>query len=426
MALESKAVFAARLVKLGLADKSEDFVRLGWGTLGLFAYATNYVPGRADDTNFVTDILFPLFGENNPTEKAAVRRLFYEAYSMSAAEVVRMSTQVDEEEKPKKLPAPERADRFDTLKAKLSGLKLKGELEPSNALVDKVVHMNDIGELRYVKWEELTKKDQEMNGEKKVPGYVEDTDGRLKKVYRDGVETKADLKDLLMLKYALQRRGLAFELGRLMSFEAHEKLVNFLFEELSQDPLPGHASVSLDQVRRADKHVFGRLGEMTRAGFQIMPEGEYLLDKLLEVVLVEPKLAQMLFQIQSGRRPNSDDTGADNKRNNDGEVARLREEVKRLKSSAGGAWKSAGGGKDRNGKGKGGKGKGLGKDKGNNMPKELIGMCKWQEGKAVCFDYNMRKRCPTKGERCTLGEHICALPGCGGRHSLQDCRRRKE
>ena len=168
MALESKAVFAARLAKLGLADKRDDFQRLGWGTFGLFAYATNYVPGRVDDTLFVTDILMPLFNDVNPPEKAAMKRLFFESYFMSAQEVLKMSAQVDEEEKPKKLPAPERADRFETLKEKLSGLKLRGELEPSNALVDKVVHMNDINELRYVKWEELTKKDQEMNGEKKV------------------------------------------------------------------------------------------------------------------------------------------------------------------------------------------------------------------------------------------------------------------
>ena len=129
----------------------------------------------------------------------------------------------------------------------------------------------------------------------------------MKKMFREGVEVKADLKDLLMLKYALQRRGLAFEIGRLMSFEAHEKLVNLFFEELAQEPLPGHTAVTLDQVRRADKHVFGRLGELTRAGFQIMPEGEYPLDRLLEADLIEPKLAQMLFQIQSGgggRRPN--------------------------------------------------------------------------------------------------------------------------
>ena len=67
----------------------------------------------------------------------------------------------------KTLPAPERAARLDALKAKLVGLKVQSELEPSNALVDKVVQMKESGELRPLKWEELTKREQEPNGQKK-------------------------------------------------------------------------------------------------------------------------------------------------------------------------------------------------------------------------------------------------------------------
>ena len=56
------------------------------------------------------------------------------------------------------------------------------------------------------------------------------------------------------------------------------------------------------------------------------------------------------------------------------------------------------------------------------MPRELIGMAQKGRGKSLCYDYNMKKRCPVKGDRCTLGEHWCAFPGCGDRHSLQDGR----
>ena len=44
MALESKAVFSARLTKLGLGAWESEFTRLGWETLGTFAFAANYVP----------------------------------------------------------------------------------------------------------------------------------------------------------------------------------------------------------------------------------------------------------------------------------------------------------------------------------------------------------------------------------------------
>jgi hypothetical protein len=59
------------------------------------------------------------------------------------------------------------------------------------------------------------------------------------------------------------------------------------------------------------------------------------------------------------------------------------------------------------------------------MPRELIGMDRFAKGKSICFDYNMSKRCTVKGERCRLGEHLCAYPGCGGAHSLQDCKARR-
>ena len=82
-----------------------------------------------------------------------------------------------------------------------------------------------------------------------------------------------------------------------------------------------------------------------------------------------------------------------------------------------------------NGGGKGdrkGKGGGKNKRKGSpNMPQELIGMDKNVNGKPICFDLNMKKGCRHhKVDRCSSGGHLCAYPGCGGRRSLAECRKR--
>eukprot|EP00973_Karenia_brevis_P027474 3789564-Karenia_brevis.AAC.1 len=73
-------------------------------------------------------------------------------------------TAVDEDSKQKKLPAPERQVRLDLLRKRLVPIKLKGDLLPSNSLIDKFVAFADSGELRHIKWSELTKRDQEVAG----------------------------------------------------------------------------------------------------------------------------------------------------------------------------------------------------------------------------------------------------------------------
>ena len=440
MALDSKAVFAMKLKKLNLEDSLNDFIRLGWDTLGKFAFSANYIPGKADDSAFVSDVVVPLFQNDNPPQKAALRRLFYEAFALNAAEMIRVTSQPDDEDKPRKLPAPERAARFEALKEKLEpGLKLQGELEPSNESVDKLVSMRDTGVLRYLRWEELTKREQELKGVKKDEFWKEKHDGTLQRTYR-AAELSADIQDLLRLKYALQRRGAALEMSRLMSFKEHELLVEFLFGELTRDPMEDHYPVTLNQVKEADLQVFKRLGEMTRAGFDGVPDDELPLDVLLPKVILEPRIAQLLFQRQKpvGK---AEPFESGNKRSNDDELERLRRENKKLKSETGKGGNKGknhgqgnygqgqGSGKGDNGKGKGkgdrgGGGKG-GRD-GGSMPRELIGMAQKDRGKNLCYDYNIKKKCPVKGDRCTLGEHLCAFPGCGDRHSLQDCRQWKK
>jgi hypothetical protein len=254
MALDSEAFFNARLVQLGLEEHVNSFATFGWTTMAKFGFGANYVPGRADETPFINDIIVPLFGDANAPQKPIIRRLFFEAYTMAASDIQRRTSKPDEEDKPKKIPVAERAARFKLMQDQLCGLTLTGELEPSNLLVDKLVEMEDTGELRYIKWEECTKRLQEMNGIKKDEMWKEDGEGRLKRVSKQG-EEQADLKDHLMLRYALQRRGLALGIARLMSFKVHEKLINFSSRNLQGirclDTLKSHWSKSGEQTKRS-------------------------------------------------------------------------------------------------------------------------------------------------------------------------------
>jgi hypothetical protein len=251
-----------------------------------------------------------------------------------------------------------------------------------------------------------------MNGVKKDEFWKEDSEGRLKRIFQQG-EDRVDLKDHLMLRYALQRRGLAMDMARVMRFATHEKIVAFLFEELAREALPGYSSISLEQVRRADKEIFNRLAELTRGGL-IQTHGDDLpLDRHVEGVISEPRIAVLLLPLQS-RGSGSD--GSHAKRGGD-EIQRLREEVKRLRHSD--SKPEKGRGKEK-GKGKG-KGEANNRDKGYPMPKELIGMNNTVDGEPVCFNYNTSRGCQTGVDRCPKGVHKCAFPKCGANHPLKHC-----
>ena len=59
---------------------------LGWDTLGNFAFSCSYVPGSPDDASFISGVVVPILGDDH-TKAAALRRLFFEAYTIAAADL---------------------------------------------------------------------------------------------------------------------------------------------------------------------------------------------------------------------------------------------------------------------------------------------------------------------------------------------------
>ena len=70
------------------------------------------------------------------------------------------------------------------------------------------------------------------------------------------------------------------------------------------------------------------------------------------------------------------------------------------------------------GKGKGKRSKG----RGPNVPKPLIGKSlELPSGQRICWPYNLESGCSDaqSGQKCSRGLHVCAEPGCGKPHSMQ-------
>eukprot|EP00973_Karenia_brevis_P068895 9578447-Karenia_brevis.AAC.1 len=219
-----------------------------------------------------------------------------------AADAQRKAVGIEDEARPRKLPPAERNARLDEVKVELSGLKITGVLEPSHALVDKVVAMQEANELRYLAWHELTAREAEVRGQKSVDYFKADASGNLKMVSAKQ-EMPADVSTLTRLRFAWQRRGIALQVGKLMSFKMHEEIVDWFQREIDRDPPPGFSRVSLEQVLQADKEIFTRAAELAKEDLSLRADGKLPLDDLILKILNEPRVQALLFPLRGAGPP---------------------------------------------------------------------------------------------------------------------------
>ena len=96
MSLDSEACFAERMEEVGLGAYAGTFKARGWTTFAKFAYSCAYVPGSGmDETGFIREVAEPILGSllgvsTNRQDLPSVRRLYFEAFTLSAAEMRRI------------------------------------------------------------------------------------------------------------------------------------------------------------------------------------------------------------------------------------------------------------------------------------------------------------------------------------------------
>ena len=80
--VDSNAVFVARAGELGLSAFVNTMSTLGMTTMNEMAFSINYTPGNPDDTNLFEELIVPVLESREHVKKAALKRLFFEAYAL--------------------------------------------------------------------------------------------------------------------------------------------------------------------------------------------------------------------------------------------------------------------------------------------------------------------------------------------------------
>eukprot|EP00435_Cladocopium_sp_Y103_P059251 s441_g21.t1 len=308
---DSKPVFKDRAIAAGLSEQIiQNLVDEKLDTLSKFAFASAYVPGSGDDSEFIKTLKTVIKRDPALGELASFRKLLHEAYSLVTAEM-KQQLERSEDFQARKLTQPERADLYERQVKRITGLTLKGPLEPSDALIDVFCAIYESNRLRWVPWEKYTAKEAELDKETKTEHlFAVDSSGKLK-VENKRSDPIADTSTEILLQYALQRRGLSMDQANLLDFKTHQLWVDRLIKVRLQVPPPGYSKTTFRQLLEADKKLFEELADETRHGIQSTTKGRPL-DNIFETCMNKAEVMHLLqplmgksHETKSDERPSS-------------------------------------------------------------------------------------------------------------------------
>ncbi|CAL1162136.1 unnamed protein product [Cladocopium goreaui] len=359
--LDSTADFLDRAAKLGANQQElQNLQALGYDTFGKLAFATSYTPGQQDDT-LLKHLAAEVTGQDPPpaARLPIVRRLFFESYTLAAADM-QMRLERKDDAVPRLLANAERSSRYEDQKKRLSGIDMTGLI-------------------RETKVSEALK-----------------------------ANTDTDLK----LRLALPRRSLAFDQARLVDYNAFEKWTQTMMEAYGTVPPEGYLRVSVEQLHRADLQLFKAMMRETRSGIKPLV-GIRPVEQALLKAMDSAEVRLCLQPLQGTNKRKLEPAEDDKKPKPSPDVSKLQKTVENLQ----GQIKNMRANPSAPVKGRKGRGKG-GKTNLIRMPPQLIGMAPTNpQGEPHCYDYNIKGCSRAKpGERCPKGWHCCMRWGCGKPH----------
>ena len=405
MSLSSVVYFEKTALDYGVPQEVIDKMKpRGWTTMGAFAFSCSVNPnGASAGDAFLKEVVEPLLGEGAGTSPVlpSLRRLFFEAWMVHTSDL-KYRIEKRDDDPPRMLPDIEKADRKSKLKERLGeGLKMEAEADPADSLIDLAVEIYETRTVKRIPWEKCICQEAEAEGIKVIPELQCDKNGVLK-VGQGTVLPDADTSDTTLLMDVLVRRGLALDIGQVVSWEAHSVMVADIRAAIRRKPLPGFRPVTFEQVADFDKEVWRRVAEEAKGEFRYVPGSPPPLDAILRKVIVEHRVAMLLVG-RPGERPLRSMDSSE-------EVRTLKRKVESLEQQV-----RSGGASSRTGTYNESKMPPPKKKKESAAMRKaargLDGMAKTHLGKPLCFGYNLGTCSDAKpGGACKKGLHICG--GC--------------
>ena len=447
MSHDSKAVFRAAVFNEGLGVHYDKFVALKWTTFAQLCFTTSVKPGQ-DEEVFCRDVLDKALGSRDHEDQGLLRRLFCEAY-LRTSTGMKQDFEPGAADLPQKIPIEEIDERRKELAFRLEALtvdgKFKGEMDCSDSLIERCIHMRRRNCLALIGFEWSTKREFDILGGSRDPVLTPtaDSKGFIQMRLQQAEERPCFISSDMHFQNAYIRRGLALDMADVLAWELHEKLRLKLQAQLALSPPTGYRRVTLEQVLSADRSFWVQLAQETDGKVKRDNSGERPCDAHFSTVFKSFDFYMTYAPRQGFDASSSSDrqsvpktaaaaapAAAEPPRLSKKEKQAIKNKLKdeeisalKQKSLSG---PQGGGGKGAKSAGKGGKPV--------RMPAELVGMCPKTSAATglsrLCYGFNLGTCTAVgPGKTCTKGLHGCMKPdpatgeACGGPHPCTGCKK---
>ena len=359
-----------------------------------FAVGTPQVPPSDDQfKEFATGV--NKGRDMNFGQQSALRRLHFEASAILMAELKSRATDTSGDGT-RKLPVAEKTARLKDQETRLPGLRIKGELQPSFALIDMVAQIKETNCITWIAPSKCSKRDSEVQNSLKEKPVTLSLEQQMVKLTSAEQHVPVDTSTDLQLQWALQRRGLAFDQCALISHAEHEIWVQQLLGQLTREAPAGFSKISPGQIIRADRELFTIMAQEVQGSLQPDAAGDYPTEKKLKELRNDPRVTMHLLPLPKHAAKEIEKTQPSNTTAKTTSSAPTKPN-KRLKTSP--------------------KAKAM-------CPTELKDYKqKTESGYAICWAFNLKSGCSNEvaNGRCKKGVHCC-IKCHKASHSLVACR----
>ena len=303
--IESQAAFERRCLEVrGDGSLNAGLAGQGVKTFRSLAFALGTPQTPPTEAAF-TDLAKRVFGsEGDPTigELSSIRQLHFEASTLVIQTYRDMVSQDSSDGAPmRKLPLPEKRARKEVQQARLSGLEMEGELDPAYQLIDACNHQLENTVVYWLAPSKCPKREIEIiAGFKEKPSVLQ-VENSTVKVGGPSTTIECDTSDSLRCQWAWQRRGLAYDQCKMISYSVHQKWVQRMLDCLSVVPPPTFAAVTLSQCVRADKEMFLLMSQEGLASFKLDASGKPPLDAVMSRLMFDQRIISFCFPCRRAR-----------------------------------------------------------------------------------------------------------------------------
>ena len=419
--VDSEAAFAQRCKEVDAEGLLGQLAAQGLTTFAKLAYACSTPQEKPTSAEFEAFTGRVLGAAPRLGDVSLLKRLMFEAATFVIAQL-KQAVQSESTEAPRRLPAAEKMAREVEQRTRLAGVNIERELVPSHALIDLCHNMVELNSITWISPSKCTSRESEIQLSTRDQSKVFKLEDHTLKVSSEAHKDEADYSSPLKLQWCLQRRGLALDQCKLMSWTAHEKWVRTLLQSMTRDCPADFTRPNLAQLVQADREAFLIMAAEVR-DLRPRVDGSFPMSVALDALRTDPRITMFLMAmpfkrsvaVDVDRPPTPPGAAAAAKTRS----AKRREREKRRRDAE--AAKRTGADPPR---------RADPPNKGARMtPPAELASChqKTSDGKPICWSHNLKDGCKaqTSGSppACSRGVHVCAFcrkPG----HSFQNCRAR--